>query len=66
MEKTFTVSNISCGHCVNAIKNELSELGNVQQVEGDAEQKTITVEWSSPLTEEEIRNVLITINYPAE
>jgi copper chaperone len=66
MEKTFNVSNISCGHCVNSIRNELSELDNVQMVEGNSENKTITVEWSSPLTEEEIRNVMETINYPAE
>lgn len=66
MEKTFIVYNISCGHCVNAIKNELSELDNVQRVEGNIEKKTITVEWSFPLTEEEIRNVLTTINYPAD
>ncbi len=66
MEKTFSVSNISCAHCVNAIKNELSELGNVVKVEGDAEQKTITVQWLSPLTEEEIRNIMKTINYPAD
>jgi copper chaperone len=65
VEKTFTVSNISCGHCVNAIKNELSELVNVQSVEGNAECKTITVQWSSPLSEDDIRNVLKTINYPA-
>jgi copper chaperone len=65
MEKTFTVSNISCGHCVNSIKNELSELDNVQIVEGNAEQKTIFVKWSSPLTEGDIRQVLKTINYPA-
>jgi copper chaperone len=65
MEKTFIVHNISCGHCVNAIKNELSELENVQRVDGNIEKKAITVEWSFPLTEEEIRNVLTTINYPA-
>jgi len=66
MEKTFTIPNISCGHCVKTIQNELSELDAVQRVEGNAEQKKITVEWSSPLTEEEIRKTLETINYPAE
>jgi len=66
MEKVFTVHNISCGHCINSIKNELSELDNVHKVDGNAEKKQITVEWSSPLTEEEIRNILKTINYPAE
>ena len=66
MEKTFLVPNISCGHCVNSIKNELAESVNVERVDGNAEKKTITVEWSSPLTEEEIRKILKNINYPAE
>ncbi len=66
MEKTFSVPNISCGHCVNSIINELNEKVNVQRVEGNAEQKTVTVEWSLPLNEEEIRNILKTINYPAD
>ena len=66
MEKTLTVPNISCGHCIHSIQNELSELEHVQTVRGNAEQKTITVEWSSPLTEDEIRKVLDMINYPVE
>lgn len=66
MEKTFNIPNISCGHCVRTIQNELSELEGVQRAEADAEDKTVSVEWSSPLTEEEIRNLLISINYPAE
>lgn len=66
MEKTFLVPNISCGHCVNSIKNELSELDNVHKVDGNPDNKTITVEWSLPITEEDIRKTLKNINYPAK
>lgn len=66
MEKTFNIPNISCDHCVRTIQNELSELDGVQRVNADAEDKTVTVEWSSPLTEKDIRNLLVSINYPAE
>ena len=66
MEKIYTIPNISCGHCVNSIKNELTEHDHVERVEGNAEQKTITVTWSSPLTDADIRKILDTINYPAE
>ena len=66
MEKIFNVPGISCGHCVNSIKNELSELDSVLNVDGDPERKTIKVEWSLPLTEDEIRNDLSSINYPAD
>ncbi len=66
MEKqTFTVPNISCGHCVMAIKNELGDLEGVNRVEGDPSDKSITVEWENPITAEKIKNTLKEINYPA-
>lgn len=66
MEKrTFSIPNISCGHCVMTIKNELRELVGVKQVEGDTENKAIAVEWESPTTLQEIQDTLIEINYPA-
>ena len=64
--KTFVVPNISCGHCARTIQNELTEMQGVDSVEGNAENKTITVSWSIPATEVEIRNLLQSINYPAE
>ena len=65
-EKTFVVPNISCGHCVNAIKEELNETDGVGSVEGDPNSKTIKVKWDAPATEESIRAILKEINYPAE
>ena len=64
-EKTFTVTNISCGHCVMSIKNELGEIEGVLSVDGDPVAKSITVEWEDPVTEEKIRETLKEINYPA-
>jgi copper chaperone CopZ len=46
------------------IKNELNELVGVKHVEGDTLSKTITVEWDSPTTLQEIRDTLKEINYP--
>ena len=66
MEKqTFTVPNISCGHCVMAIKNELSERDGVKTVEGNPADKSITVEFDAPMTLEGLRSTLEEINYPA-
>ena len=65
-KKTFSIPNISCGHCVMSIKNELNEVAGVSSVEGDAENKRITVEFDSPATLEKIRGTLKEINYPAE
>ena len=47
------------------IKNQLSELEGVISVEGDAENKSIRVEWDDPATLEKIRDTLKQINYPA-
>ncbi len=66
MEKeTFSVPNISCGHCVMSIKNELGEMKGVKSVEGSPEAKSIMVEWESPATLEKIKETLNEINYPA-
>ncbi len=42
-KETFTIPNISCGHCVNAIKNELSEMEGVKSVVGSPEAKSVDV-----------------------
>ena len=63
--KKITVPNISCGHCVMTIKNELSELQGVSQVEGDPNTKEITVDWDAPTTLEQIKSHLKEISYPA-
>ncbi|MDX2501847.1 MAG: heavy-metal-associated domain-containing protein [Deltaproteobacteria bacterium] len=62
---TFSIPNISCGHCVMSIKNELSELEGVKSVEGNPEAKSIDVEWDAPITEDKLKETLKEINYPA-
>ncbi len=64
-KKTFSIPNISCGHCVMTIKNELNELDGVKSVEGNPEAKSIDVEWDAPITEDKIIETLKEINYPA-
>ena len=66
MEKTtFSIPNISCGHCVMSIKNELSDLEGVSAVDGDQDTKSMTVAWEAPATLEIIKAQLREINYPA-
>lgn len=62
--KTFSVPNISCGHCVMTIKNEVSELAGVNRVEADQRTKMVSIEWDAPATWEQIKARLIEINYP--
>ena len=55
-KQTFSIPNISCGHYVMSIKNELTELKGVKTVEGDPESKNITIEWEDPATVETIKD----------
>ena len=65
-EKVFHVPTISCQHCVNTIKMELSELQGVQEVAPDAVTKDVKVVFQDPATEQAILALLAEINYPAE
>ncbi len=64
-QTTFTISNISCGHCTNSIKTELTEMEGVVSVDAQPGAKAVTVKWEAPASEEMIRGVLQEINYPA-
>ena len=64
--KTFTVPNISCGHCTHTIESELSDLAGVQSVKAVQDSKQVTVEWSDPASWEKIQGLLQEINYPPE
>ena len=48
-KKTFSIPNITCGHCVMAIQNELNELDGIKIVEGNPEAKSIDVGWAYPI-----------------
>ena len=64
--KTFTVPNISCGHCTHTVERELGDLAGVQSVTADLDSKQVSVQWDSPATWEQIEALLAEINYPAE
>ncbi len=64
-EKTLSIPNITCGHCVMAIKNELNDIEGVKEVNGSIDTKTVTVKWDMPATLDKIKDALKEINYPA-
>ena len=61
---TYSIPNISCGHCVHTIQTEVGELAGVKSVEADVETKKVTITFDSPATEESIVSLLKSINYP--
>jgi copper chaperone CopZ len=61
----FHIPKISCGHCTRTIENELKEITGIQKVESDILAKTVTVNFQSPVTVEQILATLKEIDYPA-
>ncbi len=61
---TYSIPNISCGHCVHTIKSEVSELPGVKNVEADMVGKVATISFDAPATEEKIKALLAELNYP--
>ena len=65
--KTFKVPNISCGHCVRTIQNEVGELDGVKRVIAVEDSKMVTVEWEEPPQSwDNIKTLLAEIDFPPE
>ncbi len=52
--QTFTVSGMTCGHCVQAVTAELTKLADVSDVTVDLATGVATVESSRPLDSTEV------------
>lgn len=56
---TLNVEGMSCSHCVNAVKNAVTALDGVSEVEVDLEGKTATVEYhADEVTLERIKEAI--------
>ncbi len=62
--KTFTVPNISCGHCTHTIETEVSDLAGVQSVKAEEATKQVTVTYGDPASWDAIKELLVEIEYP--
>ena len=62
--KTFTVPNISCGHCTHTIESEVGELAGVQSVKAEEATKQVTVTYDAPASWDSIKELLVEIEYP--
>jgi copper chaperone len=61
---TYSIPSIHCGHCVHTIQSELIDLPGVKSVKADQELRTATIEFEPPASEEGIKQLLESINYP--
>ena len=65
-EKTVSIPDISCGHCLATVKREASEIPGVTSVEGDVATKQVTIKWDAPAQWEQIEAALKEAGYPPQ
>ena len=52
---TYTVTGMTCGHCVSAVTEEISQLPGVQGVDVDLATGAVTVTSDAPVEEAAVR-----------
>ena len=61
MKNEYSIEGVKCGGCVAAVKDKLSKLDNVDNVEGNIQEKTIVVE--GEVSKEELQAALADTNF---
>lgn len=65
MTKTYSVPDVSCGHCKMAIERAVGAMSGVSRVEVDVEKKSVDIEFDETVaTEEAILGTLKEEGYP--
>ena len=59
----YSVSGMSCGHCEQAVDDELSALSGVAAVQADAKAGTVEVTSMAPLDEDDVRAAIDEAGY---
>ena len=52
---TYTVTGMTCGHCVNAVTEEVTTVPGVTDVQVDLDSGNVTVTSSAPLDDAAVR-----------
>jgi copper ion binding protein len=53
--QTYTVTGMTCGHCVASVTEEISEIPGVESVEVVLDSGAVTVTSSQPLEQQAVR-----------
>ena len=61
MKNEYSIEGVKCGGCVAAVKEKLSKLDNVDNIEINIQEKTIEVEGN--VSKEELQAALSDTNY---
>jgi copper ion binding protein len=53
--KTYTVTGMTCGHCVNSVSTEVGQIPGVTDVQVDLANGAVTVTSDQPINDEAVR-----------
>jgi copper ion binding protein len=60
---TYTVTGMTCSHCVQAVTGEISALAGVADVRVDLASGAVTVTSDAPLTDDDVRAAIDEAGY---
>ena len=63
-EKTVSIPQINCEHCVTTIKREIGGLSGIVMIDGNRETREVTIAWQAPATWATITQTLTEIGFP--
>jgi copper chaperone len=63
MTQTWTVSGMTCEHCVASVTEEVAELPGVQRVDVVLESGALTVDAEPPLSDDDVREAVEEAGY---
>ena len=61
MKNEYSIEGVKCGGCVAAVKERLSKLNNVDNIEINIQEKTIEVEGTA--SKEDLQAALVETNF---
>ena len=62
-ETTYTVEGMTCGHCATSVREEVSELSGVREVDVDFASGRVTVTSDTPLTSDAVAAAVTEAGY---
>ncbi|MDX8050656.1 heavy-metal-associated domain-containing protein [Lentzea sp. BCCO 10_0798] len=62
-ESVFTVSGMTCGHCVSSVTEEISQIDGVRNVSVELDAGLVTVTSDQPVAEDDVRAAVTEAGY---
>lgn len=62
---SYTVTGMSCGHCEASVREEVSRIAGVRDVEVSAETGTLNVTSAGPLDDAQVLDAVVAAGYSA-